>query len=419
MPFPARSTSGRRPSASAARRSPRTRPTARSTCAPAAGSARGPARTACSSPRRTTVRVRPSSRTADRASATGSSATPTSWPASACPAGAARQLRPPEPDGPMDGGEGARRPPPRAAGDVLAPHLPLVVAAPRWRHGAAGRPRPVEDGRLLPRLRGERLRARPRPRRGRDPRAQRVHRHRAAPGVLRPAVHQQRPVRHGAQEGRAATCRRWPSSRGPAIGSSAPRPRAPTRSRPSTARCSTSPTPMPPPSPMRPGTSASCWLDLHDRGELDTGFAPIVEPLPYHPPCQLKSHGIGTPAMDLFALVPGLRAVDSDHDCCGAAGTYGLKVERWQIAQDVGAPLFDKVRASRAARRAPPATRRPAAGRSSPRPASPRSTRSPSSPSPTAAPMPPSASPGAESSDRRGGLASGHTLRALESSEPV
>jgi glycerol-3-phosphate dehydrogenase subunit C len=50
--------------------------------------------------------------------------------------------------------------------------------------------------------------------------------------------------------------------------------------------------------------------------------------------------------------VPGLRAVDSDHDCCGAAGTYGLKVERWQIAQDVGAPLFAKVRASGAARAA-------------------------------------------------------------------
>ena len=89
-------------------------------------------------------------------------------------------------------------------------------------------------------------------------------------------------------------------------------------------------------------------LDLHDRGELDTRFAPVVEQLPYHPPCQLKSHGIGTPAMDLFGLVPGLHAVDSDHDCCGAAGTYGLKAERWQIAQDVGAPLFDKVRAARA-----------------------------------------------------------------------
>ncbi|HET9416151.1 MAG TPA: anaerobic glycerol-3-phosphate dehydrogenase subunit C [Candidatus Limnocylindria bacterium] len=95
-------------------------------------------------------------------------------------------------------------------------------------------------------------------------------------------------------------------------------------------------------------------VELHDRGELDTGFAPIREQIPYHPPCQLKSHGIGTPAMDLFALVPGLLATDSDHDCCGAAGTYGLKKERWQIAQDVGAPLFEKVRAAAAdgARRA-------------------------------------------------------------------
>ena len=85
---------------------------------------------------------------------------------------------------------------------------------------------------------------------------------------------------------------------------------------------------------------------MHDRGELDTHFGPMNIDLPYHPPCQLKSHGIGTPAMDLFALVPGLRAVDSNHDCCGAAGTYGLKVERWQIAQDVGRDLFDAVRAS-------------------------------------------------------------------------
>ncbi|HEX2883467.1 MAG TPA: anaerobic glycerol-3-phosphate dehydrogenase subunit C [Candidatus Limnocylindria bacterium] len=89
-------------------------------------------------------------------------------------------------------------------------------------------------------------------------------------------------------------------------------------------------------------------VDLHERGQLDTGFGPMDEPIPYHPPCQLRSHGIGTPAMDLFRLIPRLRAVDSDHDCCGAAGTYGLKVERWQIAQDVGAPLFAKVRAAAA-----------------------------------------------------------------------
>jgi glycerol-3-phosphate dehydrogenase subunit C len=89
--------------------------------------------------------------------------------------------------------------------------------------------------------------------------------------------------------------------------------------------------------------------ELADDGELDTRFGTLAESVPYHPPCQLRSHGIGTPAMDLFALVPGLRATDSNHDCCGAAGTYGLKAERWQIAHDVGAPLFAKVQAAAAA----------------------------------------------------------------------
>jgi glycerol-3-phosphate dehydrogenase subunit C len=85
---------------------------------------------------------------------------------------------------------------------------------------------------------------------------------------------------------------------------------------------------------------------LHDEGRLDTRLAPMERSLPYHAPCQLRAHGIGTPAMTLFGLIPGLRAVDSNHDCCGAAGTYGLKKERWQVAQDVGRPLFDMVSAS-------------------------------------------------------------------------
>jgi glycerol-3-phosphate dehydrogenase subunit C len=90
-------------------------------------------------------------------------------------------------------------------------------------------------------------------------------------------------------------------------------------------------------------------LDLHEQGRLDTGFGRLDEELPYHAPCQLRSHGIGLPAMDLFALVPGLRAVDLDHDCCGIAGTYGLKREKYDIAMRVGADLFRKIEESGAA----------------------------------------------------------------------
>ena len=87
-------------------------------------------------------------------------------------------------------------------------------------------------------------------------------------------------------------------------------------------------------------------LDLHEEGRLDTDFGRLDEDLPYHAPCQLRSHGIGLPALDLFALVPGLRAKDMDHDCCGIAGTYGMKKEKYPIAMKVGEPLFRKVKDS-------------------------------------------------------------------------
>ena len=93
-------------------------------------------------------------------------------------------------------------------------------------------------------------------------------------------------------------------------------------------------------------------VELHDEGRLDTGFGRLDETLPYHAPCQLRGHGIGLPALDLFALVPGLRAIDLDHDCCGVAGTYGLKKEKYDIAMAVGEPLFARIRATEPARAA-------------------------------------------------------------------
>ena len=56
--------------------------------------------------------------------------------------------------------------------------------------------------------------------------------------------------------------------------------------------------------------------------------------------------------MDLFALVPGLQAIDMDHDCCGVAGTYGLKKEKYDIAMAVGDPLFRKIQATESAQAA-------------------------------------------------------------------
>lgn len=84
--------------------------------------------------------------------------------------------------------------------------------------------------------------------------------------------------------------------------------------------------------------------NLAEEGQLDTNFRPIERELPYHPPCQLRAHRVGKPALDVLGLVPGLRLEDSHAQCCGIAGTYGLKSEKYQIGMDVGAGLFSFVK---------------------------------------------------------------------------
>ena len=85
-------------------------------------------------------------------------------------------------------------------------------------------------------------------------------------------------------------------------------------------------------------------LDLHDRGELRTDMVAVDAEIAYHAPCQQQGHGVGKPALELFDLIPGLRTTELSARCCGIAGTYGLKVEKHQIAMDVGAELFSQVR---------------------------------------------------------------------------
>jgi glycerol-3-phosphate dehydrogenase subunit C len=75
-----------------------------------------------------------------------------------------------------------------------------------------------------------------------------------------------------------------------------------------------------------------------------------LQPVPlhvlYHPPCQLRSHRIGSPALRILRAIPALRLEISQAECCGVAGTYGLKTERYQVAVDVGAELFSQARAA-------------------------------------------------------------------------
>lgn len=88
-------------------------------------------------------------------------------------------------------------------------------------------------------------------------------------------------------------------------------------------------------------------LAMHERGELETDFRPLPETVTYHAPCQQQGHGVGKPALALMALIPELKVIESDATCCGIAGTYGLKQEKYDIAMQVGAGLFRQVTENR------------------------------------------------------------------------
>ena len=87
------------------------------------------------------------------------------------------------------------------------------------------------------------------------------------------------------------------------------------------------------------------WLrERHETGELKTNFQPLEMIIPYHAPCQYRAHRVGKPALEILRLIPGVDVRESHARCCGIAGTYGYKVEKYQIGMDVGAELFDFVR---------------------------------------------------------------------------
>lgn len=74
-------------------------------------------------------------------------------------------------------------------------------------------------------------------------------------------------------------------------------------------------------------------------------FAPVEAVTFYHPPCQLRNHGVGMPALQVLRMIPGLDVHLSEEACCGVAGTYGAKSEKYPIARAVGQTLFDAVEA--------------------------------------------------------------------------
>jgi len=85
-------------------------------------------------------------------------------------------------------------------------------------------------------------------------------------------------------------------------------------------------------------------LQLHEEGRLNTNFNEINETYYYHMPCHLRALQVGIPALELLHLIPGLKVIELPEGCCGLAGTYGFKRDRYEIAREIGEEIFQAIR---------------------------------------------------------------------------
>lgn len=83
---------------------------------------------------------------------------------------------------------------------------------------------------------------------------------------------------------------------------------------------------------------------LHEKGELPLDFDGVKASYGYHPPCHLKAQGIGTPAVRILRLIPGMKIRNLDAGCCGLSGSYGFKAEKYDKAMKIGSSLFEAIK---------------------------------------------------------------------------
>jgi glycerol-3-phosphate dehydrogenase subunit C len=76
----------------------------------------------------------------------------------------------------------------------------------------------------------------------------------------------------------------------------------------------------------------------NDNNKIATAF--------YHVPCHLIAQGIGYPGVNILRKFAVDNLLLEDRYCCGIAGTYGFKKEKYELSKAVGKPLFEAIKDS-------------------------------------------------------------------------
>lgn len=85
---------------------------------------------------------------------------------------------------------------------------------------------------------------------------------------------------------------------------------------------------------------------IYETGEWTAKFSEFNINAGYQISCHLKAQKIGTPFVDLFKRIPGLKLKGVFDNCCGMAGTMGYKKEKYHLSEMVGGPLIEEIKRS-------------------------------------------------------------------------
>ena len=88
-------------------------------------------------------------------------------------------------------------------------------------------------------------------------------------------------------------------------------------------------------------------MGLHKKGELDTHLARMDLKVGYHNPCHLRALGVTSEPADLLRMIPGVEVKVYSDQCCGIAGTFGLKKKNYDLSMTIGQRLFKEIAASK------------------------------------------------------------------------
>ncbi len=82
---------------------------------------------------------------------------------------------------------------------------------------------------------------------------------------------------------------------------------------------------------------------LHQQGELNLDLGRIDMKVGYHNPCHLKALGVTKEPAELLRLIPGVQVQVFSDQCCGIAGTFGLKKKNYDLSMAIGKKLFEEI----------------------------------------------------------------------------